>query len=220
MAGDSEPPEGAGPLGPVPTAERPEGPHSADPGLPEEVLSACLACIDYAERSTGIRLDFESETLPILDHYATLAGKKFSPRVELEPLVALAIGAYFGEVVRRKLGGFWLTSGSVHDWRLCLRPVFLSLNPIGAAYDALHRGQSHDGPRSHLLVAPEDSEWVERRLASVPPTPLEDFYLLATRMEAIEVAVEALRARMVLQGYEEVVYEAEDYLAEMSTRPL
>lgn len=177
------------------------------------------ACIDYVRRAVGVELDFTPETLPVLDHYLGDVRKTLDERPALAPLVASAAGAYFGEVVRSHIPSFWrLPSPNVHDWSLCLRVAFLSFNPIGVAYDALFQTIEHDGPRSMLKVAPEDKEYLSRRLETLPPVPEDEYFLLSTRFEVIEVAVEALRAKLDSSGYDELTFEETDYDAEL--RPL
>jgi hypothetical protein len=182
---------------------------------PQEILELSASCVGYVRAAVGVGLDFTPETLPLLDHYLVTARQEVLVKPDLLPLLSRVVGAYFGEVVRGMIGGFWEIPPNVHDWRLCARPVFLWFNPVGIAYDALLRGAEHDGPRSHLRVAPEDRIAVEQRLAAVPPVPEDEFYLLSTRLEAIEVAVELLHARMVESGYGETEFDLSDYGGEL-----
>ena len=46
-------------------------------------------------------------------------------------------GAYFGEVLRRQMRGFWRApSASLHDFQVCSSVAFVAINPFGVAYDA------------------------------------------------------------------------------------
>jgi hypothetical protein len=85
---------------------------------------------------------------------------------------------------------------------------------MGVAYDALYAEAEHDGPRSMLRCAPEDREFLERRLAALPPVPADQYHLLTTRFEAVEVANEALRARLDERGYEGMEFSEADYAHE------
>jgi hypothetical protein len=184
--------------------------------VPEVVEGHVRACLDYVRRAVGVELDFSPETLPVVDHYASLASQTLGDRPELSALTASAVGAYFGEVVRGRIPGFWrIPSANVHDWAVCSKFVFLSFNPVGVAYDALFRSNEHDGPRSMLRVAAEDREYLSRRLETLPPVPEAEYYLLSTRFEVIEVAAEALRARLEESGYSEIEYDESDYEAEL-----
>lgn len=179
---------------------------------PEPIPELATACLDYVRNALGFSLDFTPETLPVLDHYATTVRASLAERPELLPLVARATGAYFGEVVRGVIPGFWrLPSGNLHDWQLCFRRTFLWVNPFGIAYDALSAGTEHDGPRSLLRCTPQDREFLERRLSTLPPVPEDQYYLFTTRLEVIEVASEALAARQEEQGYGEVELGEDDY---------
>jgi hypothetical protein len=182
---------------------------------PEAIADLVRACLSYVKRSLGTELDFTPETLPLLDHYLTEVRDELQVKPELAELTAHAAGAYFGEVLRRQMRGFWrMPSESLHDFQVCSSVAFVSINPFGVAYDALFGGTDHQGPRSNLRVAPEDVGYITARLATVPEVPEEQFYLLTTRIEAIEITVEALRARLEEEGYSEMEYSLEDYEAE------
>jgi hypothetical protein len=191
--------------------------HAADlSGMPDVIHDLALSCRNYVMASLGVELDFTRETLPLLDHYLSTVRTDVAERDELRRLIVHAAGAYFGEVVRRTIGGFWrMPSPNVHDWAVCARPVFLWINPMAAAYDALASGQDHDGPRSDLRVAPEYRAAVTERLAALPPTGEDEYYLLSTRLEAIEIASDALRAQMSAAGYEDQEFDEQDYAAEV-----
>ncbi len=184
--------------------------------VPEPIQELVSACLAYVKRSLGTELDFSPETLPLLDHYLGEVRDVLEEKPELAELTAHAAGAYFGEVLRRQVKGFWRTpSASLHDYQICSSVAFVSVNPFGVAYDALYGSTEHGGPRSNLRLAPEDHGYVAARLATVPEVPEEQFYLLTTRIEAVEIPVEALRARLEEQGYSEVEYTPEDYEAEL-----
>lgn len=184
--------------------------------VPEPIAELVRACLEYVKRSLGTELDFSPETLPLLDHYLSEARPALASKPELAELTAHAAGAYFGEVVRRQIRGFWRTpSASLHDFQVCSSVAFVAVNPFGVAYDALFGGPDHGGPRSNLRLAPEDHSYVAARLATVPEVPEDQFYLLTTRIEAIEITVEALRARLDEEGYSELEYTPEDYEAEL-----
>ncbi len=183
---------------------------------PEVVAEATTACLDYVRRATGISLDFSPDTLGVLDHYVQSARKDIAQKPELAPLIARAVGAYFGEVVRARVPSFWRVPGqNVHDWQLCVRNVFFWFNPVGVAYDALYGTNEHEGARSILRPAAEDLEFLEQRLAAVPPLPEDEYYLLSTRFEVIEICVEALRARLEQRGYGETEFGEEEYAEEL-----
>jgi hypothetical protein len=187
-----------------------------EPPAPDVIRDLALSCRNYVAANLGVELDFSRETLPLLDHYLATVRGEVAERDELRRLIVHAAGAYFGEVVRHTIGGFWrMPSPNVHDWAVCARPVFLWLNPMAAAYDALAAGQDHDGPRSDLRVAPEYRGAVAERLAALPPASEDEYYLLSTRLEAAEIAADALRAQMSAAGYEDQEFDEQDYAAEL-----
>jgi hypothetical protein len=188
---------------------------TAEDAIPEAVAERVTACIEYVARAVDMPLDFSPETLPVLDHYLSLVRDNARERESVRPLVAHAVGAYFGEVARRQLDGFWrLPSANPHDWQLCARSVFLAFNPIGMAFDALLQSAEHEGPSSRLRVAPEEHWLVAERLAQAPEVSEEEYYLLSTRLEGIEIAALALRAHLEAAGYSEVEFSPSDYEAE------
>lgn len=191
-----------------------EGSHppAVDSPAPDEIVVLYELCIDYVERSVGLQLDFTDETLPLLDHYVALARENVSHRPELGPVISRAIGGYFGELVRRRINGFRLIPNpDVHTWRVCARSVYLSLNPVGVACEVLARGDEHDGPSGALQLAREDQAAVAERLSWSPPVFAGEYYLLSTRLEAIDLVVEFLRLTMQRGGQTSVEFEAEDY---------
>jgi hypothetical protein len=179
---------------------------------PAAIEELTLTCLEYVSRALGVALDFTPETLPLLDHYATIARRDIEANAALAAILAPAMGAYFGEVVRGRLDGFWrLPSENPHDWAVCSRVTFLALNPLGVAYDAIYAGTEHAGPRSMLRVAPEDREYLDRRLSTLPRVPEDEYFLFTTRFEVIEVASEALAAKMDEEGYGGTEYTTADY---------
>ena len=186
---------------------------------PEPIPDYVTACLEYVRRALKVELDFSPDTLPLLDHYATLSRETIRERPELGPLITRAAGAYFGELVRSRLGGFWrVPTGNVHDWSVCSNAVFLWFNPIGTAYDAVYGGTDHDGPRSMLRVAAEDHELLAQRLAALPPVPEDEFFTFSTRFEGLEIAAETLHQKLMDDGYEGTVFGPEDY--EVGSRAL
>jgi hypothetical protein len=175
--------------------------------------------VDFVERAVGIRPDFSPETLSIVDHYARETRKALGQRPEVEDLTGQALGAYFGEVVRRTEGAFWqVPTPNFHDWSLCGISAFVSINPIGVGYEALHGGLEHPGPSSQLKLAPEDRATVDDRLARLPVVEESEFFTLCTRLEVLQIVMEVVRAEQSRRGYEDMEFSADDYSTQM--RPL
>jgi hypothetical protein len=94
------------------------------------------------------------------------------------------------------------------------------VNPVGLAFDALNGGTDHEGPRSHVRTSPEERPFLERRLETVPPVPEDQYFLFTTRLEVIEIANEALHARLEEQGYGDTELDDDDYATEHEGRAL
>src|ERR1041385_1697832 len=75
--------------------------------IPAEILELAENCRSFVFQAIGIELDYEAETLPILDEYVRRASTTVDDRPDAARLVAATAGAYYGEVVRRRLDGFW-----------------------------------------------------------------------------------------------------------------
>jgi hypothetical protein len=130
----------------------------------------------------------------------------------LLPLVANAVGAYFGELVRQRVNGFWLMPApDVYDWNVCGRSAYFSFNPIGLTYEVIAQARDHLGPGGELKLAREDQALVAERLLAAPAIPEDQYYLLSTRLEAIDIVVETLLIAMDQGGQGTVEFEAEDY---------
>jgi hypothetical protein len=178
---------------------------------PTAVADLAEACVRFVFAALGIRLDFTPETLPVLDHYIATRRDELNARPETIGLVARAVGAYFGEVVRHRMRSFWhVESDDPSSWELRLEPVYLAFNPLGVAYDAITHGDD-DGPTAHLQLDDEDREAVEARLAELPAASDEEFFALSTRLEVLDIAVDAIKARMMSSGLGEVSFTSEDY---------
>lgn len=194
-------------------------PESPFAGVPQQIVDLSCSLTDFVEKALGIRPDFSPDTLSLVDHYALLARKEMENRPEVADLTGQALGAYFGEVLRRSEGAFWqLPSPNFHDWQLCGMTAFVSVNPIGVGYDALHGNTGHAGPNSSLKVAPEDRDTVQNRLARLPAVPDDEFYTLCTRLEVLQIVMEAVRGEQSRRGYDDMVFAADDYSGEL--RPL
>lgn len=186
-------------------------------GVPESIVDLCRSMTDFVERTVGIRPDYTPDTLPLVDHYVREARAELERKPAVTDLTAQALGAYFGEVVRRAFTGFWsLPSPNYHDWQLLGQAAFFAFNPIGVGYEVLTRGQ-HGGPSSELRMAKEDTDLVRARLLSLPEEREESYYSLSTRFEVIELAVECIRAQAESRGYSDMSYDLEDYAYSLSS---
>ena len=177
------------------------GERRVDPA-PEKVRDLAEACVRFVQRSLKVELDYEPETLPLLDHYLNGAREAAGQRPAAGVLVAHAAGAYLGEVVRRRYPSWWRLDGDDPGaWRIELEPVYLSFSPVQLVADALYREGDLEASE-RLELEEEDRQAVAARLAELPPVDEDEFYAPSTRLEVIDIAVEAIRARRLAAGDE------------------
>jgi hypothetical protein len=178
---------------------------------PSRVVEMAEGCVRFVHAALGVHLDFGAETLSVLDHYVATRRKDLLAKPETIGLMAQALGAYFGEVVRRRVRSFWhAESDDPSQWELRLEPVYVSFNPVAVAYDAITYGDD-EGPTAYFELEDEDREAIEKRLFDLPSASDEEFFSFATRLEVLEISVDAIKARMMSSGLGEVAFGNEDY---------
>jgi hypothetical protein len=180
----------------------------ADP--PPAVAELAAAAIRFIQGKYGVPLDFSSDTLSLLDQYVRDARAEVLLLPSSLDLIANAIGCYWGEVLRRTFGGEWEARGDHSTYRLYFSKVHLSLNPLAVGREALTM-QEEEGWGAHLELEPKDRDVVKARLDFLPEATDLEFYLPTTRYDVIDVAFEALRARMIARGDAGVRYILRDY---------
>lgn len=193
-----------------------DGAPTVDQAAPEIIDELAAACVRFVHDTIQVELDYTPETLPLLDHYLGVARGLLAEKLELRELVLRAAGAYFGEVLRRRLNGYWLIpSEDVHSWRVCGRHVLMSLNPVGVIAEALAENEDAEGPSGVLRLARADQQDVTERLAEMPPLPENEFYLTSTRLEVIDIVVEHLRMRMEQNNQADMEFDPDDYVGDL-----
>jgi hypothetical protein len=165
---------------------------TATPPPPPAVHELAQACVGFVQQQLAFTLDYTSETLPVLDHY--LRGKLREAGAAAD-LIAASAGAYFGEVVRRRLpGARWHSPpGDYRSWRLEFEPFFLWFNPLGAAVEAAG-GEASEGWNAHFQVFDEARGEVQRALAAAPEVADADYFTLGVRLEMLELVADVLAA--------------------------
>jgi hypothetical protein len=162
----------------------------------EGVEELADACVLYVKEALQLELDYTPETLPILDHY--LKSRIEDSEQELLNLLAPTAGAYFGEVVRKHLGGarWHCPSGHFAAHRIEFETFFLHFNPLGVALEVLTSSDAA-GWHAHFSVLDEAREPVAASLEATSEVRLEDYYSFAVRYETLEQITGVLSA---LQG--------------------
>jgi hypothetical protein len=158
--------------------------------IPKEVQEYATRAVDYVKRVVGLELQYDSDTLPLLDHYLRTVPGDQPGMIEL---VALTAGAYFGEVVRRRLGGRWdMTADDALGWRMVL-PTGIHFSPAGFVAAAIVQGELDDVDTA-LDAPPRTRPHLERALERMGEVTVDDFYSLCGRLDTLEHVHEVLVA--------------------------
>jgi len=180
------------------------------PQIVLELVASLVRFVAQAYHLAEKGLDLTPETLSFLDQYVRDARADVREKPETLVLLEGAVGAYLGEVIRRAHGGYWEAEGEPDTWRVLLKPVFLSFNPVGMAREALTL-EEQPGWHAHLETDPAETEMLERRLAALPDADEEEYYAPTTRFDVVHIAVDALAAQQRAQGLGDVTFTKADY---------
>jgi hypothetical protein len=157
---------------------------------PPQVAEFARQTVEYVKRALGLELAYDSDTLPLLDHYLRSVPDNQPATIEL---LATTSGAYFGEVVRRRMGGRWDTSSEdIAEWRVFL-PTGINFSPAGFVAAAIVRADLDD--LDTTIDAPARMlPFVEQTLARMGEVSEEDYYSLCGRLDTLEHVHEVLVA--------------------------
>jgi len=159
--------------------------------VPARVREYADQAVEYVRRALGVKLEYDSDTLPVLDHYLRSVPTEGGQLAAMQ-LVVLTSGAYFGEVVRRRLGGRWDTSGEEVQWRVVL-PTGLNFSPLGFVASAILRAESEDIDAS-IEAPPRMRPYLQQALQRMGDVSEEDYYSLCGRLDTLEHLHEVLVA--------------------------
>jgi hypothetical protein len=145
---------------------------------PGEILEFAGQAVRYVQRALELELDYTGDTLPLLDHY--IRGVPADRPAE-QTLVVTTVGAYFGEAVRRNLGGTWTSRDAGPDsWQLTL-PGGLTFSPAAMVLAAITRRDDGEfsGP-------PKLLEAVGEVLGGMAGVTEEEYFSLGGRYDTLE----------------------------------
>ncbi len=174
-----------------------------DDGVPARVREYADQAVAYVRRALGVTLEYDSNTLPLLDHYLRTVPSDESQRATVQLVVATS-AAYFGEVVRRRLGGRWELGddgegNGTHpprptgmDWRVVL-PTGLNFSPAGFVASAIAKADLDDLD-SEIDAPPRMRPYVQQALARMGEVSVEEYYSLCGRLDTLEHVHEVLVA--------------------------
>src|SRR5262249_41141892 len=157
--------------------------------VPPRVREYADQAVGYVRRALGVTLEYDSDTLPLLDHYLRTVPDGQPATIEL---VVATSGAYFGEVVRRRLGGRWEANGDDAEWRIVL-PTGLNFSPAGFVASAIAQADLEDLD-SELDAPPRMRPYVQQALQRMGEVSIEDYYSLCGRLGTLEHVHEVLVA--------------------------
>jgi hypothetical protein len=158
------------------------------PGAPANVQEYAGRTVEYVRRALGLALEYDSDTLPLLDHYLSTVPADAPAAVEL---VIATAGAYFGEVVRRRIGGRWEGTGEeASEWRMVL-PTGLEFSPAGFVAAAIARAEGEDFD-SALDAPPRMRPFLAEALARMGDVTEDDYFSLCGRLDTLEHVHEVL----------------------------
>jgi hypothetical protein len=157
--------------------------------VPPRIREYADQAVAYVQRSLGIKLEYDSDTLPVLDHY--LRNVPDDQPAALQLVVATS-GAYFGEVVRKHLGGRWEISGDEVEWRIVL-PTGINFSPAGFVAAAIARADLDDLD-SEITAPPRMVPYLQQALARMGEVSVDEYYSLCGRLDTLEHVHEVLVA--------------------------
>jgi hypothetical protein len=157
--------------------------------VPPRVREYADQAVAYVQRALGIKLEYDSDTLPVLDHYLrTVPGDQPAARL----LVIATASAYFGEVVRRRLGGRWELGNNESEWRVVL-PTGIHISPAGLVATAVAQDELDDAD-SEIGAPARMMPYVQQALARMGEVSADDYYSLCGRLDTLEHVHEVLVA--------------------------
>jgi hypothetical protein len=160
-----------------------------DDPVPTRVREYAEQAVSYVRNALGVALEYDSDTLPLLDHYLRSVPEG---QPETLQLVIATAGAYFGEVVRRRLGGRWELGSEDVEWRVVL-PTGLNFAPAGFVAAAIAQADLDDLD-SEFDAPPRMRPFVQRALERMGEVSVEDYYSLCGRLDTLEHVHEVLVA--------------------------
>lgn len=150
---------------------------------PRQVEEYAGRTVEYVRSALGVALEYDSDTLPLLDHYL---GTVPPDRPEMIELVVATAGAYFGEVVRRRIGGRWDgTTEEIAAWRIIL-PTGVAFSPAGFVAAAITRTEELEDFESGLEAPPRMRPYLAEALGRMGEVSEDDYFSLCGRLDTLE----------------------------------
>ncbi|MFP6684438.1 MAG: hypothetical protein VB934_06985 [Polyangiaceae bacterium] len=180
-------------------------------GAPAVVLELAVGCTRFVATVAKVQLDFGPDTLSILDHYVRESRDAIKERPESLALTARSIGAYLGELVRRRHRCWWrLDESDPSAWRLEFRDMLLAVYPVQIAYTVLTQDRDED-PFCGFEIEPEAREALLSRLGELPPVSEDEYFCPSTHFDVLEMAIDTLIKMAPADPSRQRTYSPVDY---------
>ncbi len=157
--------------------------------VPPRVREYADQAVAYVQRALGIKLEYDSNTLPVLDHYLSTVPSDQPAALQL---VVATSAAYFGEVVRQQLGGRWELGSKEAEWRVVL-PTGINFSPAGFVAAAIAKADLEDLD-SEIAAPPRMLPYLQQALSRMGEVSVDEYYSLCGRLDTLEHVHEVLVA--------------------------
>ena len=158
--------------------------------VPARIREYADQAVAYVHKALGVSLEYDSDTLPLLDHYLRTVPPD---QIATLQLVIATAGSYFGEVVRRRLGGRWeASSNEEKGWRVWL-PTGINFSPAGFVAAAIAQADLDDLDYE-IDAPPRMRPYLQQALSRMGEVSVEDYYSLCGRLDTLEHVHEVLVA--------------------------
>jgi len=154
---------------------------------PPRVREYADQAVAYVQRALGVTLEYDSNTLPVLDHYLRTVPDDQPAALQL---VVATAAAYFGEVVRHELGGRWELGSKESEWRVVL-PTGIHFSPAGFVAAAIAKADLEDLD-SEIGAPARMLPHVQQALSRMGEVSVDEYYSLCGRLDTLEHVHEVL----------------------------
>ncbi|MCP4446894.1 MAG: hypothetical protein GY811_16320 [Myxococcales bacterium] len=160
------------------------------PDCPPCTAEFVRRALDAVRTAVGVSLEFDSDTLPLLDHYIKRLPKGHA---DAAALIAAMTGSYFGEAVRQTLGGAWkVEDEDPASWRIVL-PGGLSFSPVRLALSAILLDEEGEG-NGDFQAPPKLMAALTEAMERMGSVGAADYFTLSCRFDTLEHLQEVILA--------------------------
>ncbi len=157
--------------------------YSSSRETPACVTEYATQLVHYVQKAIGIELTYDSETLSVLDHYLQQTPRN---NTAIRDVIATTAGAYWGEVVRKTLGGTWTiqSQDEPFTWKFTL-PGGLTFFPANIAVVSIMH-EDVDGYDDAFHANPKMLSFFQDSMAESSSVSIEVYYSLTNKFDTLE----------------------------------